>query len=177
MILLMTIEASGSKTRAPRFAAVRTVLGELARALLMRRRSVVEPQQGNVVEPQIRNVVEPQRSDIVINVNPQTLSLIASAVTGVIKAVPKGQLARLGLARAPFAAPLALSPLPLTAAAAGGALVVALIVPTSRRWLFAKATTLTTAVKSKMLARGSAEEPSVEPVNATDVANGHVSAA
>jgi hypothetical protein len=161
MILLMTIEASGSKTRARRFDGARTRLADLARALLFKR----------------RNVVEPPRSVIVINVNPQTLSLLASAASGVIKAVPKGQLARFGLARAPLAAPLALSPLPLAAAAAGGVLVVALIVPSSRRWLFAKATTLTTAVRSKILERGTLAETSVESPPATDVANGHVSVA
>ncbi len=124
-----------------------------------------------------------------INLNPQTLSLIASAATTAIKAVPKGQLARLGLVRAPLAAPLVLSPLPAAAAAAGGALVVALIVPSSRRWLFGKAATLSTAVRRKMLARGGeqanvdaeegaqAGEPATESPPASDVANGHASVA
>ncbi len=167
MMLLMTTEAPGSKSRAHDFDGLRSRLNDLARRLLWRR----------------RNVVEPRRSDIVINLNPQTLSLIASAATTAIKAVPKGQLARLGLTRAPLAAPLALSPLPMAAAAAGGALVVALVVPSSRRWLLAKATTLTTAVRSKMLSQDNsdqkphAEEAVTESTPASDVANGHASVA
>jgi hypothetical protein len=99
-------------------------------------------------------LVEPKRSNLVINLNPLTLSLVASAASGVIAAVPKAQLARLGLVRIPVMAPLAFAPLPAAAAATGGVLAVALIVPTSRRWLLAKATTVSTAVKEKMLANG-----------------------
>lgn len=108
-----------------------------------------------------------------INMNPQTLGLIASAASGALKAIPNNHLARVGLVRVPLVAPLAISPLPVVAAAAGGALAVALVVPSSRKWLISKATTLTTAVRNKMLMNGSSEETSAEPDSATGVANRH----
>lgn len=101
-----------------------------------------------------------------ISMNPQSLSLLAAAASGIFSAVPKGQLARFGLVRAPLAAPLAIAPVPLAAAA--GVLAVALAVPSSRRWLISKATTLTNTVRSKLLAASESGDASTKPVSATD---------
>lgn len=87
--------------------------------------------------------------------NPQTLGLIADAAGSVVSALPKQQLARVGLAKS---AP-ALSPLPVIGVVAGGALVTALIIPTSRRWLIDKATAAYAS------ARQALEEPTGEGEN------------
>lgn len=65
--------------------------------------------------------------------DPQTLSLLATAATGVMNAIPKGQLAKLGLTRLPLVATL-----PVVGAVAGGAFITALAIPQSRKWMFEK---------------------------------------
>ncbi len=58
-------------------------------------------------------------------------NLAISAATSLLSAVPKGQLARFGLAKAAPAA----APIPFVGVVAAGALVTALAVPKSRRWI------------------------------------------
>lgn len=101
-----------------------------------------------------------------INFNPQSLSLLAAATSGIVSALPKSQLARFGIMRAPVAAPLALSPL---AATAVGVLAVALTIPSSRRWLLSKTTALTTTVRSKMLRHRKAEDQPQEAASSNSV--------
>lgn len=103
-----------------------------------------------------------------INLNPLTLGLVASAASGVIAAVPKAQLARLGLVRLPLVAPAAFAPLPAAAAATGGALAVALLVPSSRRWIFSQANLVSSKVREKLLSNGKADETSSESASASE---------
>lgn len=98
-----------------------------------------------------------------IHINPQSLGLLTAATSGIISALPKGQLARFGLMRAPVAAPLAISPL---AATAGGVLAVALTIPSSRRWILSKATALTTAVRSRLMPNSNSGDDQPDAVSA-----------
>lgn len=68
--------------------------------------------------------------------NPQTLKFIASTAGNLISALPRKELARVGLIKAPAA-----STLPVVGVVAGGALVTAFAIPKSRRWLIHKAKT------------------------------------
>jgi hypothetical protein len=69
--------------------------------------------------------------------NPQTLQLIASTARNLISAIPKKELARIGLAKSASTA----SAVPVVGVVAGGALITALAIPTSRRWLNDRAST------------------------------------
>jgi hypothetical protein len=71
-------------------------------------------------------------------INPATMNLIANTASNLLRALPRGQLARFGLART---AP-AVAPLPMVGAVAGGVLITAFAIPQSRRWIFARATSI-----------------------------------
>lgn len=100
--------------------------------------------------------------------DPQTLGLLASAATGVMNSIPKVQLAKLGLTRLPF-----LAPLPLVGAVVGGAVVTAIAIPQSRKWMIEKGKIAFEAVQdfaqSQVARNGdsNSEQPSNEYSNVT----------
>lgn len=88
-------------------------------------------------------------------INPATMNLIASAAGNLLTALPKTQLARFGLTRA---VPAALVPFPLVGAVAGGALVTALAIPQSRRWMFDRAASIYSKARRALPLEAPAEE-------------------
>lgn len=87
--------------------------------------------------------------------DPQTLSLLATAATGVMNAIPKGQLAKLGLTRLPLVATL-----PVVGAVAGGAFITALAIPQSRKWMFEKGKLALESVQGLVKPEADPEDPS-----------------
>lgn len=67
---------------------------------------------------------------MMIPINPATMRLAGTAAAALVKFVPKAQLARFGLVKAPL-----LGAVPLAGAVLGGAAITALAIPQSRQWL------------------------------------------
>lgn len=65
-----------------------------------------------------------------IPINPATMKLAGSAASAFVRFVPKAQLARFGLVKAPL-----MGAVPLAGAVLGGAAITALAIPQSRQWL------------------------------------------